>query len=500
LNLASIVFESARKHNAELAVSGGVTYQQLAGAVAHFARYLIEKGFSPGKRVALVSENRPEFTVAYFAILSVGAVVVPINTVLSVREVTYCLDHAEVFGVIFSEPVRVLVEESVACLNHDPLMVCLDNAAKTFEYCDLGGHEREFEPFPTRPDDTAVVFYTSGTTGRPKGAQVTHHNLHSNARWVSERSLRDKTSCESWGPGHCSLAALPLSHSFGQTCMQNAPLVSGGCVSYMPKFDAADLAAQIITDRVTILAAVPRMVKSLLELPRVRPGSFVHFQYCLVGGAPIDQEVAREFEDVFGVAVLEGYGLSETSPVVAFRTPDIPRKKGSVGRAIDGVDICVVDQERQRVIPGEIGEVVVKGHAVMKGYLHDARATHETIRDGWLHTGDVGYLDAEGDLFLLDRQNDIIIRNGYNVYPAEVETVLLLFSGVMEAAVIGIEDAQCGQEVKAFVVGEFDTQALKAFCRSQLAAYKYPRIIERVLALPKGNKGQILRRVLKDSK
>ncbi len=500
LNLASILFESAKHHKDQVALSCGVTYEGLAGRVACFALFLRGKGVKPGDRVALMSENRPEFTVAYFAILSVGAVVVPVSTLLSYREVAFCLGHAQALAIIFSASVDQVVRESLTDVDHTPLMLSIEPLCEDFKNETCAGVDNPFEPTATEPDDTAVIFYTSGTTGQPKGAEVTHFNLYSNAQWVSERSLsHDSKVGEYWGPGHCTLAALALSHSFGQTCMQNAPLLNGGCISYLSRFDANTLAALLVKEQVTILAAVPRMIKELLELPDFSPESFIHFKYCLVGGAPINQEIVEKFEARFHVSVLEGYGLSETSPVIVFRTPAIPRKEGSVGRAIRGVEVCVVDDDGQRLNAGDVGEIVVRGHAVMKGYYQDESATQESIRDGWLHTGDVGYLDDEGDVFLVDRKKDIIIRNGYNIYPAEVELVLGAFPGVIESAVVGVADVKCGEEVKAFVVGDVDPNALRVFSRSQLAAYKYPRIIEIVTELPKGTKGQVLRRALRVS-
>ncbi len=443
-----------------------------------------------------MSENRPEFTSAYFAILTVGAVVVPINVLLAPREVTYCINHAQVGMVVYSPLVRETIIASIKQTNVHPVSFCLDE----LEYENVTPYAFSNNPeiYPTAADDTAVIFYTSGTTGNPKGAEVTHFNLYSNAQWVSERSLANGTSAPTyWGVGQCTLAVLALSHSFGQTCMQNAPLLNGGCISYLSKFKVSDLLNKMIQDRVTILAAVPRMILDLLKEPGVDIKKLTAFQYCLVGGAPIDQKVVEQFEKKFNVSVLEGYGLSETSPVIAFRTPEIPRKQGSVGRAIRGVEIKVIGEDGQLMDSGEIGEIVVRGQAVMKGYYKNENATAETIRKGWLHTGDVGYLDGDGDVFLVDRKKDVIIRNGHNIYPVEVESVLCEFPNVIEAAVVGIPHPESGQEIKAFVVGDVDVDALLVFSRKHLASYKYPRIIEIVESLPKGTKGQVLRRALR---
>ncbi|MDA0709526.1 MAG: AMP-binding protein [bacterium] len=499
LNLASTVLESARRHAGQPALGAGITYSSLSFSIIAFAQRLSEKGIQAGDRVAVMSENRPEFTVAYFAVLAIGAIVVPVNTLLSRREVSFCLSHAGVKGVVYSQLVSAALSQSVADLDTAPVLLELDSAINVVATETNPGKTQAFDVYPTSPDDTAVIFYTSGTTGQPKGAAVTHFNLHANAQWVSEWSVGSKVTNRHWGPGHCALAVLSLSHSFGQTCMQNAPLMGGACISYMARFEAAALVSQLVRDRVTLLAAVPRMIRELMALPPESAQGLSFFQYCLVGGAPIDQPTVVAFEDRFSVSVLEGYGLSETSPVIAFRTPDLPRKKGSVGRAIRGVVIRIVDDGGRTLPLGEIGELAVKGEPVMKGYFRDSEATGLAIKEGWFYTGDLGYLDADGDVFLVDRKNDVIIRNGYNVYPAEVEKVLTDFPGVVEIAVVGIDDTECGQEIKAFVVGQVDVDLLKRFARDHLAAYKYPRIIELVASLPKGSKGQVLRRELRKS-
>ena len=495
LNLASIVFESARKYAESPALSMDISYQKLANHVQAFAFHLHKKGVCPGDHVALMCENRPEFTIAYFAILTVGAVVVPINILHAPREVSFCIQDANVKVVVHSQMVAEKLTQSMAFVGWDVTPVCIPEPTHAFAQENT---TLPTWPFPTASDDTAVIFYTSGTTGRPKGAEVTHFNLFSNAQWVSERSLAGSGIEERyWGPGHRTLAALSLSHSFGQTCMQNAPLLNGGAISYLAKFDTEKALVQIAEDKVTILAAVPRMIHDFMAVSQSH--QLPHLKYCLVGGAPINQQTAEAFEKRYQVAVLEGYGLSETSPVIVFRTPEMPRKEGSVGRPIKGVEIKAVDKVGCVCAPGDVGEIVVRGHAVMKGYYNNAKATRETIQNGWLHTGDMGYLDDEDDVFLLERKKDVIIRNGYNIYPAEVEQVICSFQGVIEVAVVGVTDEVCGQEIKAFIVGNVDTKELKQYCKQELAVYKYPRQIEIVDELPKGSKGQVLKSVLRDN-
>lgn len=496
LNLSSIIFQSAKIHPHQPAFATGQTYTEVAKNVRLMGEYFMRQGIQPGDRVGIMSENRPEFTIAYFAILSIGAVVVPISILLAKREIIFCLENSGAVALISSEGVLEKAKGAQARFGDGLRLFCLEDLVM-----EIGGKDALLAdfPYPTAPDDTAVIFYTSGTTGVPKGAEVTHFNLFANAQWVSERSLQASHGItKHWGRGHCTLAVLALTHSFGQTCMQNAPLMNGGCIAYAARFDPKKIVAQMADENVTILAAVPRMIKEILDLPAKDIPELESFQYCLVGGAPIDQSVATSFEDKFGVKVLEGYGLSETSPVVAFRTPQVPRKQGSVGRAISGLDLKVVDGNGNGLGSGDVGELLIRGHAVMKGYYQNQEETNKSIQDGWFYTGDLAYLDDDGNLYIVDRKKDLIIRNGYNVYPAEVENVLCAFPGVEECAVIGVKDPVHGEEVKAFVVGQCDLKDLVAHCKENLAAYKYPRKVEFVPELPKGTKGQILRRKLKE--
>jgi len=495
LNLSSIIFQSAKKYPNQAAFADGLTFKEVAEQVKMVGTRLLKAGIQPGDRVGLMSENRPEFTVAYFGILAIGAVVVPISILLSTREILFCLKNAGSKALICSKTIQEKGAEVKSEFDGKLNLVCLDNLTSKSDSFQSTDSDL---PYPSNPEDTAVIFYTSGTTGAPKGAEVTHYNLFSNAQWVSEQSLQTSTGKNTyWGTGHCTLAVLALSHSFGQTCMQNAPLMNGGCVAYAPRFEAKTIVQQMKKQNVSILAAVPRMISEMLALCESEIPTLDAFQYCLVGGAPIDQEVAMQFEQKFGVKVLEGYGLSETSPVVAFRTPQLPRKKGSVGRAISGVEFKVVDDDGGILGNGKVGELLVKGNPVMKGYYQNKEATDQSIQNGWFFTGDLAYLDEDGDVYLVDRKKDLIIRNGYNIYPAEVESVLSTFPGVIECAVVGVPDADAGEEIKAFIVGQCEVKELIDYCKKNLASFKYPRKVEFVASLPKGSKGQILRRELR---
>ncbi len=339
-------------------------------------------------------------------------------------------------------------------------------------------------------DDDAVILYTSGTTGTPKGAQLTHANLGRNAE-VS-RGLHDI------GADDVILGALPLFHSFGQTCTLNAGIGAGATITLLPRFDAAKALEIIQRDRVTIFMGVPTMYGGLLHAPERDGADLSVLRLCVSGGASLPLELMRSFEDAFGAVILEGYGLSETSPVASFNHSAQDRKAGSIGTPIEGVEMKVVDEDGNDVPAGEVGEIVIRGHNVMKGYWERPDATQDAIRGGWFHSGDMAKVDEDGYFFIVDRKKDMIIRGGYNVYPREVEEVLYEHPAVREAAVVGIPHPEWGEEVGAAVAlkeGEsISPQELRDYVKEQVASYKYPREIWFVDELPKGPTGKILKR------
>lgn len=341
-----------------------------------------------------------------------------------------------------------------------------------------------------REDDTAVILYTSGTTGSPKGAELTHRNLATNVATVVETLFRV-------GPGDVLFGGLPLFHAFGQTCALNAAVFSGATLTLLPRFDPARALEVMRRDGATVFLGVPTMYTALLhaespdhELPRLR--------LAVSGGSALPPEVLYAVEERFGVSVLEGYGLSETSPVAAFSPPDRPRKPGSIGVPVRGVEMDVVAEDGTPVAPGDIGEIVIRGENVMKGYWNRPEATAEAIREGWFHSGDLARTDEDGYLFIVDRKKDVIIRGGYNVYPREIEEVLYEHPAVLEAAVVGVPHAVHGEEVAAVVAlrkgARTTADELRDHVRDRVAPYKYPRIVTFTDALPKGSTGKILKR------
>ncbi len=303
------------------------------------------------------------------------------------------------------------------------------------------------------------------------------------------------------GPEDVALATLPLFHSFGQTCIQNACIAVGGSFTLLPRFDPQQAFEVLERDGVTLFAGVPTMYFALLHHPDDRDYDLSALRWCMAGGAPMPVEVMKAFEARFDVEILEGYGLSETSPVASFNVPGRPRKPGSIGYPVWGVELCILDDEDRPVADGESGEICIRGHNVMKGYLRRPEATKEALRGGWFHTGDIGIRDTDGAYTIVDRKKDMILRGGFNVYPREVEEVLYGHEAIIEAAVLGVPHERLGEEVKAVVVVAPDAglsaQDLIAWCKERLAAYKYPRIVEFAESLPKGPTGKILKRELR---
>jgi long-chain acyl-CoA synthetase len=333
-------------------------------------------------------------------------------------------------------------------------------------------------------DDTAVILYTSGTTGKPKGAELTHANLRRNVEVAA--GLFDL------GDDGVTLGALPLFHSFGQTCGLNATVFSGGCLTLIPRFDPTKALEIIQRDKVTVFEGVPTMYAAMLNVADADSYDTSSLEICVSGGAAMPVEIMRGFEERFGCKVLEGYGLSETSPIASFNHPDRERKPGSIGTPIDGVEMKLADEQ------DGVGEIAIRGHNVMKGYWRNPEATNEVMRDGWFHTGDLAQVDDDGYFFIVDRKKDMIIRGGYNVYPREIEEVLYEHPAVREAAVVGVPHDELGEEVGAAVAlkdgAEVSADELQAFVKDQVAAYKYPRRIWFVDELPKGPTGKILKR------
>jgi long-chain acyl-CoA synthetase len=493
VNLATVLTETSARMPDRVALRLGeatLSYRELDDASARVAALLAAHSVGVGDRVGVMLPNVAEFAVVYFGVLRAGAVVVPLNPLLKAREVAYHLTDSEA-RLIFAwhasadEATQGVSTLGAAVVEVDP---------STFVAA-LTSHRPSSEVVDRTFGDTAVILYTSGTTGRPKGAELTHGSLLRNAEVVQS----DLVNLE---PDDVVFGGLPLFHSFGQTCTLNVAMAAGATLALLPRFDARTAVNVLATTRATVFAGVPTMYSAFLALPD--PPALPDLRVCISGGAALPVEVLHRFEERFGCQVLEGYGLSETSPVASFNRLDRDRKPGSIGTPVTGVEMRVVDKAGRPVGTGEVGEIAIRGHNVMKGYWRKPDETAEVLgADGWFRTGDIGKVDADGYFFIVDRKKDLVIRGGFNVYPREIEEVLYEHPAVAEAAVVGIPHAELGEEVAAVITLKPGTVAtedeLRSFVKRQVAPYKYPRVVRIVHVLPTGPTGKILKTEIRSS-
>jgi long-chain acyl-CoA synthetase len=462
------------------------SYAALNDASARLASVLGERGIGPGDRVGLMLPNVPQFAIAYYGVLRAGATVVPMNVLFKRREVAFLLEDSEAKLLLAWHGFGEEAQPGAGGTDAECMIVA------PAEFGELLASVAPLSDVAEREaSDTAVILYTSGTTGTPKGAELTHANLGRNAEVARQLFDLDARSA--------TLGSLPLFHSFGQTCTLNASVLAGACVTLLPRFDAGKALEIVERDRVDVFMGVPTMYNALLNHPERERFDVSSLRLCVSGGASLPMEVLHGFEQAFGCKILEGYGLSETSPIASFNHPDRERKPGSIGTPIEGVEMKLVDSSGADALPDEVGEIAIRGHNVMKGYWRNPEATAEAISaDGWFRSGDLARLDDDGYFFIVDRMKDMIIRGGYNVYPREVEEVLYSHPAVREVAVVGIPHAELGEEVGAAVALKPDVVAtedeLREFVKGQIAAYKYPRLVWLVNELPKTATGKILKR------
>jgi len=487
-DLNSVFAEAAARHAERPAVRMDelvLSYSQLRDAAYRMASLLSSAGIAPGDRVALMLPNVPAFPVAFYGALAAGAIVVPMNPLLKSREITYHLSDS---GASMLLAWHTAGEAALGAATSGVQMLKVDEPDASGLLTGLAPVTAAVE---RAADDDAVILYTSGTTGVPKGAELTHAGLTRNASVTAGNLLNA-------GPDDVVMGCLPLFHVFGLTCALNAAITVGASLTLLPRFDPAKALQIVGRDRVTIFEGVPTMYAGMLHDPAGAEADTSSLRVCVSGGAAMPAEVMRAFERAFGCMILEGYGLSETSPVASFNHPDRVRKPGSIGTPIQGVEMRVVDDEGAELPVGQIGEIVIRGYNVMKGYWRNPGATAETITGGWLKTGDLARVDEDGYFYIVDRKKDLIIRGGFNVYPREIEEVLYEHPAVAEAAVIGIPDEHLGEEIGAAVTlkaaATATTDELRAFVKDRVAPYKYPRYVWITPDLPKGPTGKILRR------
>ncbi|MFH5777279.1 fatty acid--CoA ligase family protein [Heyndrickxia oleronia] len=481
-----------------------VSYAEFDGAVTRFASGLKQLGVKKGDHIALLLGNSPHFVISLYGAMRLGATVIPINPIYTPDEIGYILNNGDVKVIVALDLLLSLAEKMEALLPQvESYIICESNPLnnvdvsanekmKSFSDVISSGNLAFDEP-ELFEDDVAVILYTSGTTGRPKGAMLTHKNLYSNARDIGEylkMNHLDKV-----------MTVLPMFHVFSLTVVVNAPLISGSTIIIVPKFSPKEIFRLAKKYGVTVFAGVPTMYNFLHQYPNGDPNDFSTFRLCISGGSSLPVALLKNFEKKFNVLISEGYGLSEASPVTCFNPLDRPRKPGSIGTSILNVENKIVNELGEELPEGQVGELVVRGPNVMKGYYKMPEETAAAIRDGWLYTGDLARVDGEGYFYIVDRKKDMVIVGGFNVYPREVEEVLYEHPEVVEAAVIGAPDPEQGEVVKCFVVrkNESLTEAeLMEYCREHLAKYKLPKTIEFLEELPKNTTGKILRKALKE--
>ncbi|MDQ4084628.1 MAG: long-chain fatty acid--CoA ligase [Actinomycetota bacterium] len=514
LNLAMLLEDSARNVPDREAVVFGETrlpYKTVNAAANQVANLLVSRGIRPGDKVALTCPNVPYFPIIYYGILKAGAVVVPLNVLLKAREIAYHLDDCDAKAYFCFQGTEELpmgqdgwtgFQDTDGCehfflVTADPAAESPIPGAETFGQ-GVAQQPPTFEAVVTESTDTAVILYTSGTTGKPKGAELSHSNMVMNV--LTGHRLFGSLVSEP----DIHLVTLPLFHSFGQTVQMNSGFALGATLVLMARFEPAGALQLMQKENVTFFAGVPTMYWGLLgaldesvDVDRIAG----NLRRAVAGGSSLPVEILKEVKARFGVQLLEGYGLSETSPVATFNHLDREPKPGSIGTPIWGVEVKLVDPE-WKTIEGtdEVGEIAVRGHNIMKGYHKRPEATAEVMRDGWFRTGDLARRDDDGYYFIVDRAKDMILRGGFNVYPREVEEVLMTHEAVSLAAVVGVPHESHGEEVKAFVIrnegADITEDDLVAWAKEQMAGYKYPRIIEFRDELPMTATGKILKREL----
>ena len=512
LNLSSFLDDSALRYANNPAftfMETTLTYAQVNAAANQVANGLIQQGIKPGDKIALSCLNLPYFPIIYFGILKTGAVVVPLSVLLKTDEIIFHLQNSDAKAYFCFQGTADLPMAKMGYDAFNQVETCqkfFHVMSKATDSSDLAGvqtlgelmHQRpiQFESYATQADDTAVIIYTSGTTGQPKGAELTHSNLVMNAL-VCQEFVHIQTK-------DTQLIVLPLFHIFAMTVQMNLGIYKGCHNILLPRFEANEVFSLFIKHKITVFCGVPTMYWGLVNTTENTENIdeiSQNLRLAVSGGASLPLAVLNDFKQKFKVDLIEGYGMSEGSPVVTFNQLEFGTKAGSIGKPIWGVQVKLIGTDGKEVATGEKGELLYKGHNVMKGYYNRPQANAETLKDGWLHSGDIAIRDEDGFYFIVDRTKDMIIRAGLNVYPRQVEEVMIQHQAVSLVAVIGVPDAEKGEEIKAFVVlneGEAVAEdELKAWTKERIASYKYPRIIEFIEALPMSATGKILKKELR---
>ncbi len=498
MNISNFLVESAARrpnHPAIRFLGQTLTYEEFNRKVDRLSHGLVHIGLRPKDICVLMMPNSINWALVYYALAKIGAVVLPVNFLYRVGELEYIFKDSGARAFIGHKDYLDHPRQVMAHLPKMDIRIAqgVSPGQEFIPLEELFLEEGIFHPYSTREDDTWAIIYTSGTTGHPKGAMLTHSNLISNAMTVGNMRTTD--------PHDVVLGVLPLYHIYGQTSAFNSSIYLGLTIRLFPHFDAEELFSAIEQEESSILIAVPTIFNRLVELANARPPKRSGLRFCISGGASLPVEVLRRFEDRFHTTIYEGYGLTECSPVCVENPFGRPTRPGSIGLPIPGFEARIVNDRDEDVPIGEVGELIIRGPGVMKGYLNQPEATEETLRGGWLHTGDLARMDEDRYIYIVDRKKEMIIRGGYNVYPREIEEILYTHPEVLEAAVVGVPHPDLGEEVAAVIVlregARVTQEELKQFVKERVAPYKYPRKIQFVKELPKSHTGKVLKRSIR---
>lgn len=461
-------------------------------AIDRFRGSLAQIGIRRGDRVGILLPNSPHFPIAYYAVVGLGAIALPLNIMLKARELAYKLEDAEARAIIAWSNFAPEVEKATASLQMLAFRIYLGDQVPSgsLRMVDLIRRGTRMSPSPeVSPDDVAVILYTAGVTGRPKGAELTHRNLAYHA--AEFRNLLRIT------PKDRFLAVMPFYHALGQAMVMNLAFVSGAQLVIQSRFHPGDVLRALREEQITFFLGVPTMYNLIAGFPSAPEYEAPSVRYCLSGGSKLSQETARHFEEHCDHVIMEGYGLSETSSMVCLNTMAGMGYNGSVGRPIPGVDVRIADEDDRELPVGEVGEVLIQGATVMRGYRGQPDRSSQALRGGWFHTGDLGKIDIDGNLYLVDRKDDMILKSGFKIYPREIEEVLEQLPHVEEVAVVEVPDPMVGQEIKACVVlkegADITSGDIVQYCRERMAAYKCPKLVRFYKELPKAPGGKIIK-------
>ena len=499
MNISNLLIESTArrpKHPAVRFLERTITYEELNREVDRLCHGLVRAGLHPGDICVLMMPNSIDWVIVYYALAKVGTVVLPVNFLYRVGELDHIFEDSGARAFIGHKDYLEHPRQVMAHLPKMDLRIAQGvlPGQGFIPLEELFAEGESFPPFQTRDDDPWAIIYTSGTTGHPKGAMLTHYNLANNAMTVANMRSTDSNDVV--------FGVLPLFHIYGQTSAFNSSIYLGLTIRLWSHFDPEDLFFAIEEEESSILIAVPTIFNRLVELADVHPPRRAGLRFCVSGGASLPVEVLRRFEDRFHTTIYEGYGLTECSPVCVENPFGRKTRPGSIGLPIPGFEARIVNDQDEDVSIGEVGELIIRGPGVMKGYFNQPGATAETLRGGWLHTGDLARMDGDRYIYIVDRKKEMIIRGGYNVFPREIEEILYAHPDVVEAAVVGVPHLDLGEEVAAVVVlrqGAHATpEELSQFVKERVAPYKYPRRIRLVKELPKSHTGKILKKILRE--